>query len=432
MQIGVNGPQADTLSLIEPGATVCLPWGRGVGKSYMLRLAMWLLLAEWDGTLRSNALRPFRGIRAVWLMPTLKQFRQVHGTLLESEMNGEWKWLGAKLDHTTWRITLPGGSWVQPFPAVEHRSQAARGMRVDVVLPDEIDDIDRSVYESIIRPWFSEPWSLKMVIGGGTPRRGRNGLLYHLHKLGLDPSEPRYRTRHATYRDAPETVDVHEVDDARKHSPAATFAREWECDFDSAEGLVYAFDESFHVREPPKDLAFSRFAVGVDHGWTDPGVHLLCGIQGHGEDAVLWVLDEVYETERPNDWWNQKADEWTRYRATWHCDPSRPDRIRDLRQRVSAKPANNSIEAGVARVADLLAIHDREDGSRHARLYVSPRCQNLIREFGQYRRKKDPHNADRFQEAIAPGNDHGQDALRYCCIGEFGPGGGSRYEVAGN
>jgi hypothetical protein len=406
LDLDFNGPQSRAYELLAPGRTICLPWGRGVGKSFFLRTVQWLLLSKYKGATRPNAPGNLRGVRIVWLLPTFKQFKAVHGQALRMQNDEEWAFLGGKLDKTTFRFEFPDGSWVQPFPASEHHSNAARALRCDVVLPDEVDDIDPGVFHSIVRPWFSEPWSLKIRVAGGTPRRGRNGLLYQLHKSGLDPGQPRYHTIHATHRDAPETVDPTEVADAKANSPAATFAREWECDFDSAEGLVYVFDESFHVRMPPEGILFTRFAVGVDHGWTDPGVHLLCGIQGHGEDAVLWVLDEVYETERPNEWWNQKAQEWVQYRATWHCDPSRPERIRDLNRFVTARKGVNAIEAGVARVADLLAIHERENGEQFARLYVSPRCTNLIREMGQYRRKKDPHNADRFLEAIAPGSDH--------------------------
>ena len=429
LELNLNGPQSRAYELLGPGKTVCLPWGRGVGKSWFQRSAMWLLFAQYAGQVRQGAREPLKGIRIAWLMPTLKQFKAVHGDALRREATGEWAFLGAKIDGTTLRLTLPDGSWMQPFPAAEWRSNSARGLRCDVVIADEVDDIDPSVYDAVVRPWFTEPWSLKIRIAGGTPRRGRNGLLYKLHKAGLDPESPRYSTVHATCCDAPETVDPIEVEDAKKHTPGPTFAREWLCDFDSAEGLVYAFDESFHVREPPPDVRFREHVVGVDHGWTDPGVYLLGGIAGHGDDATLWVLDEVYATEKPNAWWNQKAEEWQHLNARWFCDPSRPERIADLRRVVSAIKADNAIEAGVARVADLLAIREPEAGAPYSRLYVSPRCKNLIREFGLYRRKKDPHQADAFLEDIEGRHDHCADALRYMAMGKFGPLGGPRRDT---
>jgi hypothetical protein len=388
-----------------------------------LRTLQWALLARYQGVSRVDALKPFTGIRIVWLMPTLRQFTAVHGAQLITEAHGEWGFLNANINRTTKRIELPDGSWAQPFPAAEARSKTARGLRADVVLIDETDDIDPSVYEAIVRPWFSEPWSKKLLLASGTPRRGRNGLLYHLHRLGLDAAEERYSTIHATFRDAPETVDSYEVEQARKHSPSATFAREWECDFDSAEGLVYAFDESIHVREPPHDAHFSRHIVGVDHGWTDPGVMLVLGLYGHGEDTVAWVLEEHYRTEKPNSDWDATARDITdRYEhpVMW-CDPSRPDRIHDLkRQGCDARAADNAIAAGVARVADMLAVQSTEYGYDSSRLYVHPRCRNTIQEMGLYRRKKDPKNADSFIDDIASGNDHAMDALRYAIMGAVG------------
>lgn len=423
MIIQLNKPQLRAISLVQDKHTVCLPWGRGVGKSWFLRTLQWALLARYQGEVRRDAIKPFVGSRIIWLMPTLRQFTAVHGSLLIAEASGEWGFLNADINRTTKRIELPDGSWAQPFPAAEARSKTARGLRADIVLIDEADDIDISVYESIVRPWFSEPWSKKILIAGGTPRRGRNGLLYRLHRLGSDATEPRHSSVHATYRDAPETVDVDEVEQARKHSPPATFAREWECDFDSAEGLVYSFDESVHVREPPHDARFSRYIVGVDHGWTDPGVMLVIGLYGHGEDTVAWVLEEHYKTETPNSAWDAIAREIAEkynHPLMW-CDPSRPDRIHDLkRQGCDARAADNSIEAGVARVADMLAVQSSEFGYEASRLYFHPKCRHTIAELGLYRRKKDPKNADAFVDEIASGNDHAMDALRYAIMGAMG------------
>ncbi|MDG4916367.1 hypothetical protein, partial [Mesorhizobium sp. WSM4983] len=65
-------------------------------------------------------------------------------------------------------------------------ANSARGIRCDIVTADECDDIDPSVMDGIVKPWFSEPWSLLKRLFGGTPRRGRYGLLYQKHKAGLD------------------------------------------------------------------------------------------------------------------------------------------------------------------------------------------------------------------------------------------------------
>lgn len=421
VDLSLNGPQSRAYEAVGPRRTVTLPWGRGVGKSWFLRTVAFLLVVEHRSKIRTSAPRPFRGVRIVFLMPTLKQFKDVHGAQLERENAEEWAFLGGKLDKTTWRISFPDGSWIQPFPAELANSRRARGLRADVVLTDETDDIDKSVFESVARPWFSEPWSLKIRLCGGTPTRGRHGLLYQLHAAGLskDPKDERYLSFHATYRDAPETVDVDEVEDARAHSVPATFAREWECDFDAAEGLVYPFDEDFHVRIPEPSVRFTEHLVGVDHGWTDAGVFLHIGVTGHGKDATAWILQEIYQTERPSSWWDEQAR--TFQGAQFWCDPSRPDRIKDLQQRgmVNARGADNEIESGVARVADMLFRRPTESGE-FARLYVHPQCVNTIREFKSYRRKKDRHEADRFTDEIEDRNNHAMDSARYALVMRFG------------
>jgi hypothetical protein len=430
IDLNLNVPQSKAYAALEPRKTIAIPWGRGVGKSWFIRAIAFLLVAQWRNRVRANALKPFRGVRIVVLMPTLKQFKDVHGLAIERENDEDWSYLGGKLDRTTWQIRFPDGSWIQPFPAELHNSKRARGLRCDVVLTDETDDIDRDVFESVARPWFSEPWSLKIRLCGGTPTRGRHGLLFHLHRLGqsAETSAERYLTFHATYRDAPETVDADEVEDARLNSPKATFEREWECNFDAGEGLVYPFDENFHIKSPPPGFQFDEYIVGMDHGTVDAGVLLRGGVSGYGNEATLWLLEEHYETHCPNHIWNKRALEWKD--ARFFPDSSRLDRIEDLRalgldvQQVDRGPG--SINAGIARVADLLFIRTREETGpafqpvvrKFARLFVSPKCVNTIREFGLYRWIKRTDGT--FEDKPEDRNNHAMDALRYMAVGRFG------------
>ena len=403
--------------------TVNLVWSRGSGKSWFERFeGIWLPVAENIGKVRASALKPFKGVRIIGLCPTLKQFRDIHGAKLHEENEGDWKFLGGKLNHSTLRIDWPDGSWFQPMPAASASSKAALGQRCDYVLLDEADDIASSVYHTVVQPWFTEPWSFAQILSGGTPRRGRHGLLYELHRLGIsaDPLDARYSSKVFTWRDSPEIIRLDQIEDAKRNMPPAVFAREYECDFDSAEGLVYPFEEDFHVRAPDENVRFLRFAIGGDHGWNDPGVLLFGGIAGHGNDSIIWILEEHYASERPNHEWDAIVTE--RYHGVrgW-LDPSRPDRINDYRRAgLDARPADNSIEAGVARIAELLFRRKVEDGEDYARLYIHPRCVNTIREFKSYRRKQDPQNKDRYLEDIVDKNNHAMDALRYMVVGEFG------------
>jgi hypothetical protein len=243
----------------------------------------------------------------------------------------------------------------------------------------------------------------------------------------------KYYSRIFTWRDSPELISAGTVADAKALTPAATFAREWECDFDSAEGLVYSgFDEKFHVREVPTGLRIQKRGLGIDHGWADPGVFLEYGIAGHGDGSELWITDEHYHSEKPNHEWDQIVTERYHGWTAW-ADPSRPDRINDLRRAgLSIRGADNSIDAGLARVAELLHIRTDEAGEKWCRLYISPRCVNTIREMLSYKRKPDPMNAGRFLEDIIDRDNHTSDALRYLTIGEFGRPANYKHEVRGS
>jgi hypothetical protein len=172
-RIVFNAPQSRVMRAVKPGRTVTLAFGRGVGKSWFVRRLCYLLVSQWEHKERWTPDGPMRGIRIVFLLPTFKQFKDVHSRAMLNELSGAFAMLGAKVDGTTYTVTFPGGSSIQVFPASEHGGQRARGIRADVVLLDEADDIDGSVFDGVVTPWFTEPWSLKIKIASGTPKRGR-------------------------------------------------------------------------------------------------------------------------------------------------------------------------------------------------------------------------------------------------------------------
>lgn len=434
------------LAEIQRDLTIALAFSRGVGKSWFIRRVAYYLVAKWDGVAREAGGKTIYGVRIIFLMPTFKQFRDIHARHLLQELAGEFAALGATVNRSTFTVEFPGGSWIQVFPASDYGSKRALGMRCDVVLLDEADDIEKSVYEVVIAPWFTEPWTLNIRIASGTPRRGRQGLLYKLFDAGRIGDRVRaggeaerdeieretYRAHysfHATWRDAPGNVSEAAAAAARVTMAPNAYKREYECDFDSNEGLVYGdvWVESFHVRPAPPLNVFGEFVVGMDHGWVDPGVLLLGGIRGHGEDAELWILDEHYSSETPNHVWDARAKTWS-FAKFWP-DPSRPDRIHDLRAAgLNVGETDNEIEAGVARVADLLFTRTIETmgpafqkiTTPRARLYVAPKCVNTIREFSVYKRKPDKLDPDRFLEEILDRDNHAMDAVRYMALGRFG------------
>lgn len=434
LHLALNGPQDWALGQLAPNHTVTMAWGRGVGKSWWARQQLWLLVALLDGKLRSEApepyrratLAPLRGIRIVALCDTLVHFKDIHKRLILEELDsaGPWGFLGATVNKQTLEIRFPGGSWFQPFPAAEATAKKVRGLRGDIAFVEECDDVDIAVYNSVLVPCFSEPWSLKMAILGGTPTRGRYGLLYDRFKRGQDDTDEHHHSLHATCYDAPETVDLEFVKQVERTTPAETFKREWLCDFDSAEGLVYPlFKDDFHIREAGDSRLYSEIIVGVDWGFEDPGVFVVIGITGHGLDAKAHQFEEhVHQHMTIGEWVPIAQGVKRRFpRAKWWADPSQPANIKMLRTHASINivSADNAIQDGIASVADKLFIRGTMN-SQWSRYYVDPACGHTISEFHEYRRKKDPLTKDRFLEDIVDRNNHCMDALRYAIFGRFG------------
>jgi phage terminase large subunit len=214
----------------------------------------------------------------------------------------------------------------------------------------------------------------------------------------------------------------------------AAFLREWECDFDSAEGLVYPMFCDLHVAEPWADVEPTEVIIGMDHGWEDPGVILVGHVYGSGQEAVVHVVEEVYEPHRDPTWWGDKcASLKARYpRAHCYADPSRPDLIELYRKRsgLNIVPAQNARDDGLWSVQDRMALRLRHDGEKYARLKFSPRCLRTIQEIGTYRYKRDPRDKERHIDAVDDRDDHAMDALRYMVFSRFGKPAGTRSDTS--
>lgn len=453
--ISLNAPQTRAFDVFILNVCVILAFGRGVGKSTFQLLMWFLLVAKWDGVEREAAFgEKIRGIRIAVIGPTRKQLVDIYGGALNRALaldhdKGGWSFLGGKLNKTSMRIDFPGGSWIQFFGM--ESADAGRGVRCDFISADEADDIEISAYDGVSAPWLSEPWSFKLEILCGTPRRGRYGLLYARHSAAINQPHLGEADRkvanifsfHATYRDAPENVDQAFVERQRKLLSPATFAREWECDFDAGEGLVYPmFGVESHVRLPDPGARPTETVVGVDWGFEDPGVFLVCDIYGSGQDAVVHVVEEIVQSHQTIDFWKLKARAVLakRPRAVFFADPSQPANIESLRSvGCNIMQAKNDILDGVSAVADRLIQRpatipcSRHIGKeefekcdecrtilRPPRILVSPNCPYTIKEIGLYKRRRDPRDRERYTEAFAPGNDHAMDSLRYAVFTRFG------------
>lgn len=417
LQVRFDPVQSRALRLIKPGVTAVFPWGRGSGKTYFGRT---MLLSLALGT---------PGLEVGLLLPTLKRARQIFWPGLFNELHGPLKPFVRKLDATLLECQFRNGSKLTTWGA--ENADGIRGQRFGAIVQDETDEIDASTEHAVVEPTFSKSGSKAVWIKTGTPKMGRLGILYRDYQRAVNcfsdgsRSFVGFRVRSA---ESPQ-VDQAWLNSIKATTPPKIYAREYECDFDSAEGLVYGevFDAAFHVRSPPENIEWSEVLIGCDHGYEDPGVLLLIGVQGRGRDAVAWLLDEVYEQHRTEEWWKGQLRKWIGWypEARFYGDPSMPSRIEAYRKDCGARvqEVDNSIEDGVQAVADRLFTRTRDDGSKHARMYITPRCVNTIKEFGLYRRKKDHRSSGEdpiFLDDFQQGNEHALDALRYAIFNRFG------------
>jgi hypothetical protein len=428
--------QSQAFRKFQPGNRVCNAWGRGTGKSWFARLVMWVLVAQWEHKTRRNEdlNKTYRGVRIAFVMPTLAQFKRIgHAQAFLEELapNGAWGHLGAHIDRTDWSVTFPGGSTIQVVSADNINN--SRGLRRDVVIVDEADDVDIAAFESVLSPWFTEPVSLRQILITGTPRRGRYGLLWRAfsvwpHGDAENAAVPNTYGFHTTGYDCPAIVSQEWLESERRTTSPDNFAREYLCDFDSGQGLVYPFfQRDFHVRPPPAMHVFHEFIVGFDYGFADPAVFVVIGIAGTGRDAICHVLREEYVIGKSDTELAAIAEDIEKAfpHAKWYSD-HHPATIKAFKEdaKVNVREADKgprSVENGVAFVADSLFVREDEHGNRWSQLYVDPDCKHTIEEFGLYRRKRDPRNKDRVLDDIDTSqNDHCMDAIRYALVTHFG------------
>lgn len=422
LRLRFNKPQKYAFRHIKPGNTVVLPWGRGVGKSAFLLFVAFILVAMHDHKWRDGM--PHPGVRIVFLMPALSQARGAIVLLFVNMLVGNWRFLGGKWDKQKLTCQFPGGSYLH-FVSQEQR-EFLRSRRADVLLVDEADDIRKAVYNNTISPWLSEPFSLAIRIAGGTPMLGRKGLLYELYDLA-QAGFPRHFGRRASGHDVPQVgADflAGERAKAERNGTLAAYKREYECDFDSAEGLVFPMFCNMHVADPWAEVVPTEVIIGVDHGWEDAGVFAIGLVYGSGQEAIVHFDEEVYASHQVETWWVDKARSIkARYpNARWYADPSRPDRIEALRRHAGIKivGGENARDDGISAVADRFAIRIGGNDKPYVRLKISPRCTNGLKEVGSYRYKRDPRNPERHMDVVDDRDDHFCDAIRYAIFSRFG------------
>jgi len=151
--------------------------------------------------------------------------------------------------------------------------------------------------------------------------------------------------------------------------------------FAAAEGVTFNFDIAAHVdwfQMPHRGDC--KVIYGLDVGWTNPTALLAVLID---KDGRAFCVDEFYQSQVTNERLLSEVEfmlnEWGD--GTIYVDPSSPETIDLLhRNRYRAEASKGKRDDGIRQLGE--RFFEAGDGRR--RLYVDPRCVNLIGELQVY------------------------------------------------
>lgn len=388
-QITIRASSKQRQFLASDADTVVYQGGARAGKTWAGALKALLLALQYPSC---------RGMIVAPSYPMLKQAVIVELTTLADSMGLLRHWTWNKVDG---EITLPTGGHILLRTASNPSSLL--GATLGWAVGDEVALWPKQAY-NYLQGRLSDPKGPRQVVFTFTPK-GTSHWTYGLlseSRAGLDVIR-------ATSHDNPTLPqDYFERVDREYGTGSLIWRQEVLGEYVAFEGLVYPqFNVETHVVQLPKDLQFVSVVGGVDWGWTHPGVLLVGGLDAEG---VLWIVEEVYESERTIEWWIDRAKELSeKWKVlTWYCDPSEPANIQAFKRAgVPATKAINEVVPGLAAVGGRLYANT---------LRISLDCTHLRSETLTYCFKQSREGVIRPDEPSKV-NDHAADAARYLVMG---------------
>ena len=331
-----------------------------------------------------------------WIIsPTYRQGKQIHWIDLKKDIPNE---LIEYKNEQELSIHLINGSRIELKGA--DNEDALRGVGLKGVVLDEAADQKPHVWEEIIRPTLvdSKGWAIFI----GTPK-GFNWF-YSLWLRGNKTSKT-YDRDWSSYQfssyDNP-TLPEGEIDKAKSETKGAdkedTFAQEYLAEFRKYSGLIYKdFSRKVHVIDMPDISEMDGWEIyrGVDFGFDNPTVCLWIAV---GPDKKWYVIDEYYEKKQSSDYHcgviMAKTAQYPGVVASYG-DPSGAQVMTDWAQkgvyitgarRDSSTNRGEWVGHGIDIVQEKLKVSVVD---QKPQLFVTKKCENLIREFESYKWKEE-------------------------------------------
>ncbi len=287
---------------------------------------------------------------------------------------------------TQLRLELANGSRVLCLPGREGTIRSFGG--VSLLVLDEAARIPDDLYRSV-RPMLAV--SQGRLVALSTPF-GQRGWFWQEWE-GTGP----WKRVLVTWRDCPRITSEFIAEETRALGPDWV-RQEYECAFNSLEGLVYPDFALALVEDWPEPAG--RPVGGIDFGWRNPFA-AVWGVLDR--DDVLWIAGERYRRETPL---HEHAAALREHReVTWYADPAGRTEIEELRAaNLTVRAGDNDLRPGIAAVTARV---------RTGRLKVRREtCPNLVAEAQLYRY---PTASERALAGELPVDEHNHAlaALRY-------------------
>ena len=297
-------------------------------------------------------------------------------------------------------IELSNGSTVRMGSV--NQVDSCVGRSYDLIIFDEAALADgRDAFNVALRPTLDKDNSKAIFIS--TPR-GKSNWFAEFFDRGFDPEFPEWCSIRATYKDNPRMSEL-DIAEARKSMSDAEFRQEYEADFNTYEGQIWAFSSERCV-DNFLELDTRRMDVfaGLDVGYRDPTA--FCVIGYDWDSGKYYVLDEYLDAERTTE---QHAEVIRGMIDKWDIDyifiDSAAQQTRfDFAQNydISTVNAKKSVLDGIAHVA---AIVDNDN------LLVDQTCKETLAALDQYQWDPNPNLAKEKPKHNRAS--HMADALRY-------------------
>jgi hypothetical protein len=367
--------------------------GRRFGKTVFA--VVWLV---------TEVLRGPPGSVGYYVLPYLKQARDVAWETLKAATRD----IRIAKNESTLTITLIGGRIIRLKGADDPERLEGVGLQAAVL--DEFAKMKFDAWRKSIRPALSDHNGRALIIG---KPRGRNHLK-DLYERGRGATkDPDWRSWLFTTKDGG-FVSLADIAEAERTLPKRIYRQEYLASFELLAGRVYEeFSREYspvgHV-VPVASLpsAFNRVVIGIDWGFTHPGVAVAIGEAGGGK---CFICDEEFHEEFTVDAWETALRRLhTKYPdADWRADPSRPDLIKTFSERVGIRieAAENDVNDGILEVMKLL--HPRENVGPE--MVVSDACPHVVEGLDSYLWDTDKEGNPK--EKPLKKKDDAADAVRY-------------------